>query len=74
MYKMTKKVGPTGRFGPRYGKRIREAVLKIEKKQRQKHVCPKCKMKKVKRVAMGIYECKKCGVKFASGAYYPEGA
>ncbi len=71
---MAKKVGPAGRYGSRYGKRIREMVLKIEKKQRQRHVCPKCKMKKVKRVSTGIYLCKKCGTKFASGAYYPEGA
>lgn len=70
----TKKVGPTGRFGSRYGKKVRERVLKIEKKQRQRHICPSCKMKYVKRVAAGIYVCKKCGTKFASAAYYPEGA
>jgi len=67
----TKKVKSAGRFGPRYGKRIREVVAKIEKFQKQRHQCPKCGMNYVVRLASGIWYCKKCGAKFAGGAYVP---
>ena len=67
----TKKVGPAGRFGVRYGLGIRKRVNEIEVKQRQKHICPFCRSKAVRRVAYGIYQCKKCGKKFTGLAYYP---
>ena len=67
-----KKVGSAGRFGPRYVRRIRAAVSKIEKEQRKRHICPKCKMRYVRRVAAGIWQCKKCGTKFAGLAYIPK--
>ncbi|AAR38892.1 NEQ038 [Nanoarchaeum equitans Kin4-M] len=67
----TKKVGPTGRFGPRYGLGIRKRVLTVEIKQRKKHVCPFCRSKAVIREAYGIYRCKKCGKQFTGLAYYP---
>ncbi|MFH8080774.1 MAG: 50S ribosomal protein L37ae [Candidatus Aenigmatarchaeota archaeon] len=67
----TKKVGTTGRFGARYGGKIKEAVREIEKVQKQKHQCPSCKKNAVKRVAAGIWKCKKCGTKFAGGAFVP---
>jgi len=66
-----KEVGTAGRFGPRYGKRIRLAVSKMEEVQKQRHVCPSCNMPYVKRVSSGIWQCKKCGAKFAGSAYYP---
>lgn len=66
----TKKVGSAGRFGSRYGKRLREAVISIERKQKQKQQCPYCKKLAVKRVAKGIFKCKSCDKKFASNAYY----
>ncbi len=68
----TKKVGSTGRYGVRYGRRTKEAVKKIEKVQKQKHTCPSCKKKAVVRIAAGIWQCKKCGAKFAGGAYVPK--
>jgi len=66
-----KKVGSAGRFGARYGKKVRKIVAEIEKVQKQRHICPKCNMPYVKRVAAGIWECKKCGTKFAGLAYVP---
>jgi large subunit ribosomal protein L37Ae len=72
MSKRTKKVGSTGRFGPRYGTRTKKVIREIEKLQRKKHMCPKCERYTLKRVAAGIWECKKCGAKIAGGAYLPK--
>jgi large subunit ribosomal protein L37Ae len=58
-----------GRYGPRYGKKVRWKVAEIEKTQKKRHICPKCNLPYVKRVAKGIWECKKCGAKFAGPAY-----
>jgi len=71
MAKRTKKVGPAGRFGSRYGVRARTRVRNVELTQRAKHTCPNCGHKKVKRVSTSIWECGKCGIKFAGGAYQP---
>ncbi|RLG71104.1 MAG: 50S ribosomal protein L37ae [Candidatus Iainarchaeum archaeon] len=68
----TKKVKYAGRFGSRYGVGIRRRVNKVEEKQRKKFVCPNCFSESVKRVGNAIFLCKKCNVKFAGGAYYPE--
>ncbi len=65
----TKKVGSTGRFGARYGKTIRQKVLAVEKKQKKKQICPYCKKPTAKRVALGIFLCKKCDSKFTGKAY-----
>jgi len=66
----TKKVKSAGRFGAGYGIRVRKRLVKVEKKQRKKQTCPFCKKPGVKRLSSGIWRCKKCGKKFASGAYY----
>jgi len=68
----TKKVKHAGRFGSRYGRGVRNRVIEIEAKQRQFHECPACGFRKVKRISTGLYKCKKCGLKFAGGAYTPE--
>ena len=67
----TKKVGSTGRFGSRYGRRIRTKIVSVEK---DKHLvkCPHClKLKALKRVSSGIWYCTKCDTKFAGKAYKP---
>jgi len=61
----------TKKFGARYGKSVREKYAAIESKQRRKQKCPFCN-KTAKRAASGIWECQKCGKRFASGAYYLE--
>lgn len=71
MSKRTKKVGSTGRFGPRYGVRDRVRVREVEKREKQAHSCPACGHPKVFRDASGIWACAKCGTKFAGGAYVP---
>ncbi len=65
----TKKVGSTGRFGARYGARIRRAVKNVEDSQHKKQLCPICKIGHVKRIGTGIYACKKCNAKIAGKAY-----
>ena len=72
MSKRTKKVGPVGRFGARYGVRAKTRVRNIELIQRKKQVCPECGHRKVKRISTAIWQCGKCGVKFAGGAYLPK--
>ena len=71
MVRRTKKVGASGRFGPRYGVKIRRRVSTLEAKQRKKHNCPKCQYKSVKRVSTGIWNCRHCGHTFTGGAYLP---
>lgn len=66
-----KRVGAAGRFGARYGKKVRQAVVEIGKMKKQRHICPKCNMPYVRRLSAGIWKCKKCGTKFAGLAYVP---
>ena len=68
----TKIVGSTARFGARYGASLRKKVREIESKMRAKHKCPFCySVGTVKRKAVGIWYCRKCGKVFAGGAYTP---
>ncbi|MDE1848588.1 MAG: 50S ribosomal protein L37ae [Nanoarchaeota archaeon] len=66
----TKKARAAGRFGARYGKRVRNKLSAVESKQRVKQKCPFCGKLGIKRTSRGIWECKKCGKKFASDVYY----
>lgn len=65
----TKKVKSAGRFGARYGRKIRQRITDTENKQRKKQKCPYCTKLGVKRMAAGIWYCKKCKTKFAADAY-----
>ncbi len=68
----TKKVGSTGRFGPRYGAKLRRRVLDIDKRRSEPHRCPSCATKgSLKRTAAGLWRCGKCDILFAGGAYVP---
>jgi large subunit ribosomal protein L37Ae len=64
---MVKKITARG-FGARYGKSVRQKYAKVENKQRKRQECPFCK-KTAKRLSPGIWKCKSCGKKFASGTY-----
>ena len=72
MTKRTKKVGPAGRYQARYGVKSRTILRNIELAQRVKHICPSCGHKKVRRISTGIFQCGKCNIKFAGGAYLPK--
>jgi large subunit ribosomal protein L37Ae len=68
----TKKSMTTGRFGSRYGTRIRKRISEIEAVQKKRHECPVCHYVKVRRLSVGIWLCKHCGAKFAGGAWAPK--
>ena len=72
MAKRTKKVGPAGRFQARYGVRARTRLRNVELIQKAKHNCPSCGHQRVKRISTSIWQCGKCGIKFAGGAYTPK--
>lgn len=57
------------RFGTRYGRTTRHKIGLIESVQKQKHKCPYCAQMRVKRVAMGIWQCRKCNAQFTGKAY-----
>ena len=57
------------RFGPRYGRTVKHKLSKIEAELKKKHRCPYCHSLSAKRVAAGIWYCKKCNAKFTGKAY-----
>jgi len=71
MTRRTKKIGSAGRFGPKYGVKIRKQIAAIEKNKIKRHACPRCLHKSVKRVETSVWNCRHCGLTFASGAYSP---
>ncbi len=70
----SKKTKSAGRFQARYGKTVKDRVVKIEEKQRKKQKCPFCGKTGVKRLSKGIWQCTKpkCNKKFASNVYFVE--
>jgi large subunit ribosomal protein L37Ae len=67
--KSEEKLGSVKRFGARYGRKVKIKYSKIEREQRRLHKCPYCSKINVKRIAMGIWYCKKCDSKFTGKAY-----
>ncbi len=59
----------TKRFGPRYGRKTKDNVAKLEAQYLNKQKCPYCNKVNVKRLAMGIWNCRSCSAKFAGKAY-----
>ncbi|MBS3101036.1 50S ribosomal protein L37ae [Candidatus Woesearchaeota archaeon] len=67
--KEEEKLGSVKRFGARYGRKTKLKFSKVEYEQRRLHKCPYCSKTAVKRVAVGIWHCRKCNAKFAGKAY-----
>lgn len=63
-----KKIGAAGRFGAGYGK-VKERLVAVEQIQRKKQACTFCGGR-AKREAKGIWNCLKCGKRFAAGTFY----
>ncbi len=72
MAKRTKKVGTSGKFGTNHGMKLRTKYAGVDKKRNSPHQCPTCEKMAVKRIATGIWGCRKCGAKFSGGAYLPK--
>lgn len=68
----TKKVGSSGRFGPRYGGLARRTVANVEKVQKAAHPCDRCGKTSVYRDGTALWSCVKCGYTFVGGAYTPK--
>ena len=51
------------------GQKQQFQVQLVETEQRKLHKCPYCSKVAVKRVSLGIWQCRKCNVKFAGKAY-----
>ncbi len=65
-------VGIAGKFGARYGSTLRKQYKAVMEKRYAPHQCPFCGAKGyVRRISTGIWECRKCGAKWAGGAYVP---
>lgn len=71
MSKRTKKVGSSGRFGPRYGVTVRKRIADVESVSKGRHECRYCRAVALGRTASGIWVCRHCGAKMASGSYMP---
>ena len=67
--KTQEKLGSVKRFGARYGRKLKLKLSKIESEQRKLHKCPYCNKIAVKRMAVGIWHCRKCDAKFSGKAY-----
>ena len=71
MGRNTKKVAMTRGLGTRYGATLRKRYIKVLTEVRRTHKCPQCGAEAVKRVSVGVWNCRKCDVTFAGGAYTP---
>jgi large subunit ribosomal protein L37Ae len=69
--KRTKKIGPTRGLGARYGATVRKRYTKTVVSLKKTYKCPQCSAVAVKRQSVGVWECRKCGLTFAGGAYTP---
>ncbi len=61
--------GNIGKYGTRYGAKLRKQVKKIEIIQRELYDCIFCGRRSVKRIAAGIWRCKGCRRCVAGGCW-----
>ena len=64
-----KAIASIKRFGARYGRTVKHKFGAVEAMQRRKYKCPYCSKPSLKRVSLGIWQCRKCNAKIASRAY-----
>ncbi len=68
MERRTTKVGITGKYGTRYGQKLRKQVKGLEIQQRTEYVCPFCGKTSVRKHSVGIWTCTKCSRSVSGGA------
>ena len=66
---MAKKRTSLKGLGARYGIKLRKKYSLIHEVLKSKRKCPECGSTKFGRQAVGIWVCKKCGLKIAGYAY-----
>lgn len=71
MTRRTVKAGISGKYGVRYGVRVRKRMKDVEMQRAKNYQCPRCLSVSVKRTAAGIWECRHCSLVFTGGAYQP---
>lgn len=73
MSKKTKKVGITGKYGPRYGSTLKKRAKICMDAQRKRYECTFCGKQSLRRQAVGIWTCraKNCKQVVTGGAYSP---
>ena len=59
------------RLRTRGGMSVRKQWTRITMGMRGSHRCPRCSSRSVKRDSVGVWDCVKCGYRFAGGAYQP---
>ena len=69
MSRGTVKAGVTGKYGARYGVKIRKQIKSVTRHRTHPLRCPECQADAVKRLSSGIWHCKHCDLKFAASAY-----
>ena len=69
MENRTSKVGITGKYGTRYGSKLRKQVKALEILERSKNICPFCGKTTIKRQAAGIWKCRACRRSIAGGCW-----
>ncbi|MCS7109867.1 MAG: 50S ribosomal protein L37ae [Candidatus Caldarchaeum sp.] len=58
--------------GARYGSTLRKKWAEVVSASRASYVCDRCGARKVRRVSVGVWQCRRCGYKFAGQAYSPK--
>ncbi len=71
MARKRRDVNPAGGLGARYGSTVRKRWVETILSVRESYDCPRCETRNVRRVAAGIWMCRRCGYKFAGQAYTP---
>ena len=66
---MAKKRGSLKGLGARYGIKPRKQFSRVHQILKSKRKCPECGSLQFGRQAVGIWSCKKCGLKIAGAAY-----
>ncbi len=66
---MAKKKGYLKGLGARYGIKLRKKYSLVHKVLKSKRKCPECGSLQFGRQSVGIWGCKKCGLKIAGSAY-----
>ena len=65
---MAKKISSFKGLGARYGIKPRKQFTKVHKTLKAKRKCPECGSLQFRRQVVGIWSCKKCGLKIAGAA------